>query len=153
MQIVPTMVRAIAVLAGLFSALPTMAGEMTASEARHFVTGQLFSYTCFDGTRGLARLNLDGSVDGSMQVRGTGRTHYGTMPAATLHVEGERICASLPSSIIQPCFYLERTSGSSFRGSISGFGFAYCDFTRHERPTRVVHGPRQPKPFSQTADK
>jgi len=40
----------------------------------------------------------------------------------------------------------------SFRGAISGLGFAYCDFTRYEEPARVAHGPRQ-RPFSQTADK
>jgi hypothetical protein len=142
------MVREIAVVAGLACALPAMAGEMTASDARHFVTGKLFTYTCFDGTRGFARLHFDGSIDGSMQVRGTGPTHHGTMPA-TLRVEGERVCASLPRSIIQPCFYLERTNAQSFRGSISGFSFAYCDFTRHER---FAHSPR-PKSFSQTADK
>jgi len=146
------MVREIAVLVGLASALPAMAGEMTASQARHFVTGKLFSYTCFNGTRGLARLHPDGSVDGSMQVQGTGPTRYGTM-AATLRVDGERVCASLPRSIMQPCFYLERTNAESFRGSIAGLSFAYCDFTRHEERTRVVHGPRHQKPFSQTADK
>jgi len=146
------MVRGIAVLAVLSSALPAMAGEMSASEARYFVTGKLFSYTCFDGTRGLARVHLDGSVDGSIQLRGTGRTQYGTMPAATLRVYGERVCASLPRSIIQPCFYLERTSTGSFRGSISGFGFAYCDFTQYEQPTRVVHSPRRQGPSSQTPE-
>jgi hypothetical protein len=146
------MVREIAILAGLASALPAMAGEMTASEARHFVIGKLFSYTCFDGTRGSARVHLDGSVDGSMQAQGTGQMRYGTMPAATLRVQGERVCASLPGSIMQPCFYLERTSAESFRGSISGLSFAYCDFVRREEPTRVVHGPRQ-KQFSQTAGK
>ena len=147
------MVREIAVLAGLAAALPAMAGEMTASEARHFVIGKLFSYTCFDGTRGSARVHLDGSVDGSIQAQGAGRTLYGTMPAATLRVEGERVCASLPRSIMQPCFYLERTSAESFRGSISGLGFAYCDFVRREELTRVVHGPRHQRQFSQTADK
>ena len=146
------MVRGIAVLAVLSSALPAMAGEMTASEARHFVAGKLFSYTCFDGTRGLARVHPDGSVDGSIQFRGTGRTQYGTMPAATLRVYGERVCASLPSSIIQPCFYLERTSTASFRGSISGFGLAYCDFAQYEQPTRVAHSPRRLGPSSHTAD-
>jgi len=146
------MVRGIAVLAVLSSALPAMAGEMSASEARYFVTGKLFSYTCFDGTRGLARVHLDGSVDGSIQLRGTGRTQYGTMPAATLRVYGERVCASLPRSIIQPCFYLERTSTGSFRGSISGFGFAYCDFTQYEQPTRVVHSPRRQGPSLQTSE-
>jgi hypothetical protein len=146
------MVREIAVLAVLSFASPAMAGEMSASEARHFVTGKLFSYTCFDGTRGLARVHRDGSVDGSIQFRGTGRIQHGAMPAATLRVYGERICASLPSSIIQPCFYLERISTGSFRGSISGFSFAYCDFTQYEQPTRVVHGPRRQRPSSQNAE-
>jgi len=75
------------------------------------------------------------------------------MPAATLRVEGERVCASLPNSIIQPCFNLERTDAESFRGSVSGFSFAYCDFTRHAEPTRVVHSPRRQRLLSQTADK
>lgn len=57
------MVRVIAVMAGLATALPAIAGEMTASEARHFVVGKLFSYTCFDGTRGMARVHDDGSVE------------------------------------------------------------------------------------------
>ena len=61
---------------GLASAFPAMAGEMTASEARHFVVEKLFSYTCFDGTRGMARVHADGSVDGSIQVRG-GLPRYG----------------------------------------------------------------------------
>ena len=98
--------------------MPATADEMPAREARHFVSGKLFSYMCFDGTRGLARVHYDGSIDGSMQFWGTGQTYYGTLPAATLRVEGERVCASLPNAIIQPCFYLERTSAESFRGSI-----------------------------------
>jgi hypothetical protein len=56
------------------------------------------------------------------------------MPLGTLRIDGERVCASLPGAIIQPCFYLERTTAESFRGSIAGLSFAYCDFTRyHER--------------------
>ena len=144
------MVREIGSLIALAFAWPATAAEMTASEARAFVTERLFSYTCFDGTRGEARVHPDGSVDGSMQVRGTGQMHYGTMPA-TLRVEGERVCASLTHSIMHPCFSLERTSAESFRGSISGLGFAYCDFTRHAE--RIVHGPRRNKPLPRTADK
>ena len=68
------MLRVVAVVPGLASAFPAMAGEMTASEARHFVVDKLFSYTCFDGTRGMARVHADGSVDGSIQVRGAGLT-------------------------------------------------------------------------------
>ena len=122
------MVRVIAVMAGLATALPAIAGEMTASEARHFVVDKLFRYTCFDGTRGMARVHDDGSVDGFIQVRGTGLSRYSTMPIGTLRANGERVCASLPRSIMQPCFYLERTD-NGFRGSILGMSFAYCDFT------------------------
>jgi hypothetical protein len=75
------------------------------------------------------------------------------MPAATLRVEGERVCASFASSIIQPCFYLERTNAESFRGSISGLSFAYCDFTRYEGRAQFVQSPRQQGLLSQTADK
>ena len=147
------MLRLIAVVAGVAFALPTIGGEMTASDARHFVTGKLFRYACFDGTRGLARVNPDGSVDGSIQPKGRGPTRYGTMPAATLQVKGERVCASLASSIIQPCFYLDRTNAESFRGSISGLSFAYCDFTRYNGRAHFVQSRRQQKLLSQTADK
>jgi len=126
------MVRVIAVMVGLATALPAIADEMTVSEARHFVIDKLFRYTCFDGTRGMARVHDDGSVDGFIQVRGTGLTRYGTMPVGTLRADGERVCASLPRSIMQPCFYLERTDDSGFRGSILGMSFAYCDFTLHQ---------------------
>ena len=78
------MVRAVALAAGLMTALPALAGEMTASEARQFVVGKLFSYTCFDGTRGVARVHADGSVDGSIQPAGAALARYGTMPVGTL---------------------------------------------------------------------
>src|SRR4029077_12688874 len=126
------MVRVIAIIAGLATALPATAGEMTPSEARHFVIGNLFRYTCSDGTRGMARIHDDGSVDGFIQIRGTGLTRYGTVPVGTVRTDGARVCASLPPSIIQPCFYLERTDNSGFRGSIMGMSFAYCDFTIHQ---------------------
>jgi hypothetical protein len=124
------MLRAVALVAGLTAALPAIAEGMTASEARQFVVEKLFSYTCFDGTRGLARVHADGSVEGFIQHRGAGLIRYGTMPVGTLRVEGERVCASLPGAAMQPCFYLERTNAESFRGSIAGLSFAYCDFTR-----------------------
>jgi hypothetical protein len=146
------MLRVVAVVAGLASALPAMGGEMTASEARHFIVGKLFSYTCFDGTRGMARFHADGSVDGFIQVQGTGITRYGSMPVGTLRADGERVCVSLPRSFMQPCFYLERTNDNSFRGSISGLSFAYCDFTRYQRRARVEQ-PAQHGPLSLTADK
>jgi hypothetical protein len=38
--------------------------------------------------------------------------------------------ASLQGMLFEPCFHLEKTDDRSFRGSLSGLGFAYCDFTR-----------------------
>lgn len=133
------MVRGFALTVGLMAALPAVAGEMTAEEARRFVIGKMFNYTCFEGTRGQGRVNADGSVTGSIQFQGTGDVRYAHLPANTLQVRGEAVCASLRGLPMQPCFNLERTSGNSFRGSISGLGFAYCDFTRHGTRTAAAH--------------
>jgi hypothetical protein len=132
------MLRGIALIVGLLAALPAVAGEMTADEARQFVIGKMFSYTCFEGTRGQGRVNSDGSIAGTVQFQGSGPVRYAHLPANTLQVKGASVCASLRGMMIQPCFNLERTSDNGFRGSISGLGFAYCEFTRHGRTT-VAH--------------
>ena len=133
------MLRCVALTAGLLAALPAIAGEMSADEARRFVIGKMFSYTCFEGTRGQGRVNSDGSVAGSVQFQGSGPVRYAHLPANTLQVKGESVCASVHGLMIQPCFNLERTSDVSFRGSISGLGFAYCEFTRNGGRTIVAH--------------
>jgi len=133
------MLRGIALTVGLLAALPAVAGEMSADEARRFVIGKMFNYTCFEGTRGQGRINSDGSVAGSIQFQGSGPVRYANLPANTLQVRGESVCASLSGLPLQPCFNLERTSDTSFRGSISGLGFAYCEFTRHGGRTIVAH--------------
>jgi len=45
-------------------------------------------------------------------------------------VKGDRYCATLRGLPFEPCFNLNRTSSVSFRGAVSGLGFAYCDFNR-----------------------
>jgi hypothetical protein len=136
------MVRGLALLvglvAGLLVTLPAMAGEMSAEEARHFVIGKLFSYTCFEGTRGQGRVLANGGVVGSIQFQGSGPMRYAALPPGTLQVKGEAVCASMRGLPFQPCFNLERTDADSFRGSISGLGFAYCDFTRHQGRTNIA---------------
>ncbi len=129
------MLRGFACLVGLLAAVPAMAGEMTADEARRFVIGKTFSYNCFEGTRGQGRVHADGSVVGSIQFQGAGKVRYAALPANTLQVKGESVCASLRGLPIDPCFNLEKIDDNSFRGSISGLGFAYCEFTR--RTTRA----------------
>ncbi|HEX3709392.1 MAG TPA: hypothetical protein VHV56_05845 [Pseudolabrys sp.] len=132
------MVRGVALLAGLLATVPALAGEMSAEEARHFVIGKMFTYTCFEGTRGQGRVHSDGSVVGTIQLQGSGRTYHAALPAGTLQVKGESVCATLHGLPMEPCFNLERHDAVSFRGSIAGLGFAYCEFTRAGR-VNVAH--------------
>jgi len=143
------MLRAFAMLVGLLATLPAMAGEMSADEARRFVVGKTFSYRCFEGTRGQGLVYADGSVAGSIQFQGHGRVRFAALPPGTLRVRGAAVCASLRGLPIRPCFNLERTSSESFRGSISGLGFAYCNFThRHEERAEMVQSSHHGGPLA-----
>ena len=131
--------RSACVLAGLtlFALGPAAAEQMNVASARQFVLGKLFSFNCFEGTRGAGRVYGDGSVAGTIQFRGNGAIRYVTLPAGTVRTETESVCASVQGLPIQPCFNLDKTDQVSFRGSISGFSFAYCDFTRRINRTVV----------------
>ena len=142
------MLRGVALSIGLLAAVPAVAGDMSAEEARRFVTGKLFSYTCFEGTRGQGRVNANGSVVGSIQIRGQGPMRYALLPPGTLRVKGESVCASLRGLPIEPCFNLERIDANSFRGSISGLGFASCDFTRNQHRAHMVRTSRNNDPLA-----
>jgi hypothetical protein len=127
----------------LLAAVPAKAEEMRATEARAFIAGKHFSYSCFDGTTGNGRIYADGSVAGYIRVGGTGPQKYIVLPTGTLRTSGDRYCAAVRGVPFEPCFNIQRTSLISFRGSISGLGFAYCDFVRRGgrgdmgRPTRL----------------
>jgi hypothetical protein len=142
------MLRGVALSFGLLAAVPAMAGDMSADEARRFVTGKLFSYTCFEGTRGQGRVNANGSVVGSIQIRGQGPMRYALLPPGTLQVKGQSVCASLRGLPIEPCFNLERIDANSFRGSISGLGFASCDFTHSPGRAHMVRSTQNNSPVS-----
>ena len=142
------MVRSLALLAGLMAVAPAFAGEMTVDEARHFVVGKVFYYTCFEGTRGKGRVFADGSVVGSVQFQGAGPMRFAALPAGTLRTTSNSVCASLRGLPFEPCFNLERTDSHSFRGSVSGLGFAYCDFTRHEGRTTLVRRTSKERPLA-----
>ncbi len=137
------MLRGVAVLMGLLAAAPALAGEMNAQEARRFVIGKAFSYSCFEGTRGEGRILANGAVVGSVQFQGSGRMYYARLPANTLRVKGEKVCASLRGLPISPCFNLEKTSDNSFVGSIRGLGFASCTFKRTHANPHVAHTRRE----------
>lgn len=129
------------VTTGVVTATAANAGQLRPDEARRFVAGKLFSYTCFDGTSGMGRIHADGSVIGTIQTRGRA-ARFVAMPQGTIQVTSNSICASLRGSMIQPCFNVEQTSSISFRGSVSGLGFAYCDFVRYN-PRPSVKRPRR----------
>jgi hypothetical protein len=118
------------VVVTLLGAGPALAEAMNADVARRFVTGKLFAFNCFDGSRGAGRIYGDGSIIGTIQVRGAGPVRSVWLPAGTLVVKGEAVCASVKGMPFEPCFNLSKMDERSFRGSVSGLGFAYCDFTR-----------------------
>jgi hypothetical protein len=142
-----------AVTAGVVIA-PALAGEMNADEARRFVVGKVFAFTCFDGTRGAGRILDDMGAAGSVQFSGAGPIRHLRLPGNTLQVRGQAVCASIKGIPFEPCFNLDKRDDRSFRGSVSGMGFAYCDF-RHQGATqmlmaRAVARPRSLRPPEQT---
>jgi len=141
------MLRGVVLSVGLLAALPAIAGEMNYDEARRFVAGKLFSYNCFEGTRGQGRVFGDGSVVGTIQFQGAGPVRYAHLPAGTLKSNGGAVCASLRGLPLEPCFKVEKTSESSFRGSISGLGFMSCEFTRHNGRTLVARSAHNNQPL------
>jgi hypothetical protein len=124
---------------------PAMAGQtMNADEARRFVSGKVFAFSCFDGTRGAGRILDDGGASGSVQFAGAGPMRHLRLPGNTLQVRGQAVCASLKGLPFEPCFNLVKNTERSFRGSVSGMGFAYCDFRHQGRMlmARAVSRPR-----------
>src|SRR6266436_5105286 len=122
--------RSIIVVASFVAAMPAGAGELKPAEAKRFIAGKYFCYSCFAGTTGAGRINADGSVVGTLQVRRSGPVRLVALPTGTIRVQPDSICASLRGMPFQPCFTIQQTDARSFRGALSGLGFAYCDFTR-----------------------
>src|SRR5205809_2681609 len=136
------------VIATLVAASPAFSQAMNADAARRFVVGKMFAFTCFDGSRGAGRIYGDGSVIGTVQSSGSGPARSMWMPAGTLRVKGESICAAVKGMLFEPCFTLTRTSDHSFRGAISGMGFAYCDFTRRNVVASIGPRPLTSRPLA-----
>jgi hypothetical protein len=142
-----------ALLAGAVTA-PAFAETMNADEARKFVAGKTFAFNCFDGTKGMGRILNDGSAQGAVQFSGNGDLRHMRLPTNTLQVRGQQICASIKGMPFEPCFNLDKTDNVSFRGSVSGLGFAYCDFRRQGNGRLIlaesISRPRSLRPPSST---
>jgi hypothetical protein len=117
--------------------VPALAGMMNADEARKFVSGKVFAFTCFDGTRGAGRVLDDLGAAGSIQFSGGGPVRHVRLPGNTLQIRGQAVCASIKGLPFEPCFNLDKRDDRSFRGSVSGMGFAYCDF-RHQGAQQML---------------
>ena len=117
--------------------VPALAGMMNADEARRFVAGKVFAFTCFDGTRGAGRIMDDLGAAGSVQFSGSGPIRRVRLPGNTLQIRGQAVCASIKGLPFEPCFNLDKQDDRSFRGSVSGMGFAYCDF-RHQGASQML---------------
>jgi hypothetical protein len=142
-----------AVTAGAVIA-PALAGQMNADEARRFVSGKVFAFTCFDGTRGAGRVLDDMGATGAVQFSGSGPIRHVRLPGNTLQVRGQAVCASIKGLPFEPCFNLDKKDDHNFRGSVSGMGFAYCDF-HHQGAVqmlmaRAVARPRSLHPSERT---
>lgn len=126
-----------AAMAAMFT-IPAFAQSMGADEARKFIAGKMFAFNCFDGTKGIGRIMDDGSAQGNVQFGGKGQSRGMRLPTNTLQVRGQQICASIKGMPFDPCFNLNKTDHVSFRGSVSGMGFAYCDFRKHGNARTIL---------------
>ncbi len=126
-----------ATMAGM-AIVPALAGQMNAEEARRFVSGKIFTFTCFDGTRGAGRILDDMGAAGSVQFSGSGPIRHVRLPGNTLQIRGQAVCASLRGVPFEPCFNLDKRDEVSFRGSVSGMSFAYCDFHHQGGATMLM---------------
>jgi hypothetical protein len=145
------LVRIAIALSAVAFAVPALAEPLSADAARRFVAGKQFSFTCFEGTVGAGRIFSDGSVAGMLRIQGSGPVRFMRMPAGTLFAKGETVCSHVKGAFFNPCFNLNKTSEKSFRGAVSGFGFAYCDFKQgrgHEMIAAVGPDDKLPMPRS-----
>jgi hypothetical protein len=145
------LLRVAAFCACFLGASSAFAQELAPDQARAFVVGKLFAYTCFDGTTGVGRIFSDGSVVGTIRIGGRGEMRFATLPAGTIKVSGTAMCAHLNGLPIEPCFKVQKTDYRSFRGSVSGLGFAYCDFRQPNARAQLASGapmPTQPTPIA-----
>jgi len=121
--------------------LGAAAEDLGPEQARAFVVGKVFSYTCFEGTSGVGRIFPDGSVVGIIRIRSESETRFAALPPGTIRADGTAMCAHLSGLPITPCFRVQKIDYRSFRGSIAGLDFAYCDFHQPSLRSHLVSSP------------
>ena len=119
-------------------AAPALAEPMNAEAARHFVAGK---HVLLHLLRGLDRFgpHLPRRLGRGRRAHGRERSDALHAPAARHAVrEGRRDLLEREGRVLQSLLQPRtRPATSSFRGAISGFGFAYCDFRRGGRAETI----------------
>ena len=124
---------------------PSVAESLNPEQARQFIAGKLFAFTCVDGTRGAGRIQHDGSVTGSIQFAGAGPVRHARLPVNTVQVGTTQVCAQLRGVPFTPCFNIDKTSDATFRGSVQGMSsFAWCEFRKHGNALLMARAERGP---------
>ncbi|MGB6535698.1 MAG: hypothetical protein WBF58_07010 [Xanthobacteraceae bacterium] len=140
------LLRVVLVCACALGVTSALAEDLSPDQARAFIAGKLFTYNCFDGTSGVGRIFRDGSVIGTIRPPGSSQVRFAHLPPGTLRITPTSVCANLPGMPIEPCFRVQKIDYRSFRGSISGLGFAYCDFYQRNPRASLMrrHSERAP---------
>ena len=116
--------------------VPALAGMMNADEARRFVAGKVFAFTCFDGTRGAGRILDDLGAAGSIQFSGSGPIRHVRLPGNTLQIRGQAVCASIKGLPFEPCFNLDKRDDRSLPRLRLGHGLRLLRFPSPGRARR-----------------
>ncbi|ABS66618.1 hypothetical protein [Xanthobacter versatilis] len=101
--------------------------QLSAQQAREFAVGKMFSFNCFEGSKGAGRIYPDGSVAGMITMPDK-EPRFVRLPANTLRVRGDNVCGFVKGMTFEPCFDLVKTGPGSFRGSLAGVQTMWCEF-------------------------
>jgi hypothetical protein len=74
------------------------------------------------------------------------------LPGNTLQIRGQTVCASIKGIPFEPCFNLDKRDERSFRGSVSGMGFAYCDFRHQGGGNQMLMARSSRRPVNQVSE-
>lgn len=131
---------------------PAAAQQLTADQARELVVGRMYSFNCFEGSKGAGRIYADGSVAGMITLRDA-PPRFVRLPPNTLRVRGDNVCGFVKGMTFEPCFDLVKTGQNTFRGSLAGVQTMWCDFvgTGNDRP-QVASRRSSTKPKRGTAE-
>lgn len=127
------------------------AQTLTPEQARAFVVGRSFAFTCFEGTTGAGRVFPDGSVAGTLTLRSQGLARYVRLPPNTLRVRDDSVCGFVEGMTFEPCFTVVKTSNTTFRGTLAGVDGMWCEFIKEGAERPVVASRRKAKPEPSSA--